>query len=161
MAKVYILTGRIASGKTTWAATQKKQRPAILLSCDDMLLELFDACLGEKHAETESRCLNFLFGQAAQIVETGIDAILDSGFWTAASRKKARDYFSRKGIDTVTVYFKASVEARLKRLENRNRRLADSPRREFIIDAELLKKLDEKFEEPSADEYDTIIESEA
>lgn len=126
-----------------------------------MLLELFDACLGAKHAETESRCLNFLFGQAAQIVETGIDAILDSGFWTAASRKKARDYFSRKGIGTVTVYFKASAETRLERLKKRNKSLANSPRREFLIDGDLMKKLDEKFEEPSADEYDTIIESEA
>lgn len=158
MAKVYILVGKIASGKTSWVKEQKKQKQMMLLSCDKMILELYDGCLGKNHGETERRCLLFLFGQAVELIGMGIDAALDSGFWTKESRKAAKDYFSEKGIETVTVYFKIPDEIRKKRLELRNSQLTGSATREFIIDMDLMEKLDKKFEEPSTAEIDEIIE---
>ena len=155
MAKVYILIGKIASGKTTWAEQQEKM---MLLSCDNMLLELFDGCLGDKHKETERRCHSFLFGQAEKLVKMDINAALDSGFWTKSSRRSAKDYFREKGIEVVTVYFKIPDEVRKERLQLRNALLSGSTKREFIIHSDLLRKLDRDFEEPSAEEYDYIIE---
>jgi predicted kinase len=157
MAKVYILTGKIASGKTSWVSEQKKRRQLMLLSCDDMMLKLFSGCLGERHSETERRCLNFLFGQAVQLCELGIDVVLDSGFWTKESRKTAKDFFAGKGIETRVYYFKIPEEIRVERLEKRNALLAGSTKREFIIDKRLLESLDKKFEEPLPIEYDFIV----
>lgn len=157
MAKVYMLVGKIASGKTTWAMERKAIVPLVLLSCDDLMLEVFAGCLGDKHGETERRCLNFLFGQAVQLVEMGLDVVLDSGFWTKKSRAMARVYFSDKQIETKTYYFKTPDDVRIERLHERNARLAHSPKREFIVDAALLAKLDKKFEEPLSNEVDFIV----
>ena len=157
MAKVYMLVGKIASGKTTWAMERKKKSPLVLLSCDDLMLNVFAGCLGDKHGETERRCLKFLFGQAAQLVEMGMDVVLDSGFWTKKSRAMARVYFSGKHIETTTYYFNIPDEVRVKRLQERNARRANSKKREVIIDAALLAKLDQKFEEPLSNEVDFTV----
>ena len=157
MAKVYMLVGKIASGKTTWAMERKAIVPLVLLSCDDLMLDVFAGCLGDKHGETERRCLNFLFGQAVQLVEMGLDVVLDSGFWTKKSRAMARVYFSEKQIEIKTYYFKTPEDVRIERLQERNARLAHSPKREFIVDAALLAKHDKKFEEPLSNEVDFIV----
>lgn len=157
MAKVYMLVGKIASGKTTWAMERKKQAPLVLLSCDDLMLTVFAGCLGDKHGETERRCLKFLFGQADQLLGMGLDVVLDSGFWTKKSRAMARVYFSDKHIEVVTYYFKIPDSVRTQRLQERNAHLAQSSKREFIADAALLAKLDKKFEEPLQNEIDFTV----
>lgn len=157
MAKVTILVGKIASGKTSWVIERKKQKQMMLLSCDDLMLNLFAGCLGEKHGETERRCLMFLFGQAVELTEMGIDVVLDSGFWTKASRKAAKEFFAAKGIQTKTYYFKIPDETRIERLEKRNEQMAQSIKREYIIEKSLLTKLDKKFEEPLPNEYDFLV----
>ncbi len=157
MAQVYILVGKIASGKTTWAMERKKNTPLVLLSCDDLMLNIFAGCLGDKHGETERRCLNFLFGQAVQLVGMGMDVVLDSGFWTKKSRAMAKEYFADQQIQTKVYYFKTPDRVRMERLQERNARLAHSAKREFIIDAPLLAKLDKKFEEPLSNEIDFIV----
>ncbi len=157
MAKVIILVGKIASGKTTWVNDRKKQKQMMLLSCDDLMLNLFAGCLGEKHGETERRCLKFLFGQAVELTEMGIDVVLDSGFWTKASRKAAKEYFAAMGIETNTYYFKIPDETRIDRLERRNEQLAQSTKREYIIEKSLLARLDKNFEEPLPNEYDFLV----
>ncbi len=157
MAKVYILVGKIASGKTSWALDKKKRKQMMILSCDDMMLKLFSGCLGGKHSETERRCLSFLFEQAVQLTEMGIDAVLDSGFWTKTSRKSAKEYFAAKGIETATYYFRIPDEIRFERLEKRNEQSARSLNREYIINRDLLMNLDVKFEEPLQNEYDFLV----
>lgn len=157
MAKVYILVGKIASGKTTWVIERKKKAQIMLLSCDDIMLNLFAGCLGEKHRETEFRCLLFLFGQAVQLTEMGVDVAMDSGFWTKDIRKAAKEFFAARGIETKTYYFKIPDEVRADRLERRNENLAKSTKREFIISKSLLESLDKKFEEPLPNEYDYLV----
>jgi len=158
MAKVYLLTGKIASGKTAWAERFATEQNAVALSCDTLMLSLFDECLGPRHNETERRCLNYLFGVAADAARCGCDAVLDSGFSTRKTRDDARDFFAGRGIETVTVFFRLPDALRAGRLEARNARLANSPKREYIIDKALCARLDALYEEPGAGEYDLIIE---
>jgi predicted kinase len=157
MAKVYILVGKIASGKTFWVSRRKERKPLMLLSCDDLMLSLFAGCLGEKHSETERRCLSFLYSQTVQLVNMGIDVALDSGFWTKQSRQTAKEYFAANAIETSVYYFKVPDEIRLERLKKRNEQLKMSVKREFVIDESLLDRLDKKFEEPLPNEYDYIV----
>ncbi|NMA80084.1 MAG: ATP-binding protein [Clostridiales bacterium] len=157
MAEVIILIGRIASGKTHYVKEVKKDRKLMLLSCDDLILTLFDDCLGDKHREIENRCYTFLFGQAEQLIDMGIDVALDFGFWTAQSRANAREYFKERGIKTKAIYFNPPKDVRESRLVKRNKILSNSTRREFIIEPTLLEKLDARFEEPTSEEYDHVI----
>lgn len=157
MAEVMILIGRIASGKTHYVKELKKEKELMLLSCDDLMLTLFDGCLGEKHSNIEERCYTFLFGQAEQLIEMGIDVALDFGFWSAKSRKNVQEYFKSRKIKTTTIYFNPPKEVRESRLAKRNKQLSSSTRREYIIEPPLLEKLDAKFEEPTSEEYDHVI----
>lgn len=162
MAKVYLLIGKIASGKTHFAMQLKQQQPLMLLSCDDLLLTLFDHCLGDKHQQIEQKAYRFLFEQAVQLAEMGMDSALDFGFWTAESRREARQFFASHGVQTVWVYCNPPELVRLQRLQQRNQQRAckalSSGRREYIIDQPTLQRLDSRFEPPTPDEYHILLE---
>ena len=157
MAKVIILCGKIASGKTTYANSLKRNHRTVVLSCDDLMLTLFDGCLREKHDATADRCELFFYGQAEQLVSIGIDAVIDFGYWTKAERTKAKQYFKAKGILCELHYLSIPEALRLERLAERNQSLAGETRRVYIINTDLRKYLDAKFEEPSSDEIEAII----
>ena len=49
MAKVYLICGKICSGKTTYAEKLCAENDAVLLSVDEMTLTVFGQNCGEKH----------------------------------------------------------------------------------------------------------------
>ena len=61
MGKVFILCGKIASGKTTYASKLKSERKAVILSHDDLMLTLFDNCLGDKHDDMINRFSKYFY----------------------------------------------------------------------------------------------------
>ena len=48
---VTILCGRVAAGKSFLAA-QAEREGALVLSCDQLMLTVFDGCLGAQHDAT-------------------------------------------------------------------------------------------------------------
>lgn len=157
MAKVYLICGKIASGKTVYARSIQRKQKAVILSVDDLVLKLFDSCLGEKHSETVARVFEYFYGLADELLQQGIDVIFDSGFWTKEERTRVKKHFAELGIQTELHYIKISEPSRLKWLDERNERLKNSPKREYIIDRELLAGLDAKFEEPDDSEVDVPV----
>jgi len=154
---VSILCGKVASGKTTYANRLKEQQKAMILSCDDLMLELFDSCLGEKHDDTVRRCSSFLNAQAVELVKIGVPVILDFGHWTVSDRAVVRNYFKSRNIETQLIYFDIPEGERISRLKKRNESLAGATKRVYMIDDELLSYLDSKFQEPTPDEVDIFI----
>lgn len=149
MNKVILLCGKVGSGKTYYANKLHKSENAVILSCDELMLTLFDECLGNRHDEIHSRCFEFLAQTAIGVVETQRDAILDFGFWTEDSRKSAKDFFERRNIPCEIHYIKSNDSARKQRVEKRNKELTNSTRRrEYIITTEMLERFDKCFEEP-------------
>ncbi len=161
MANVILLCGRIASGKSTLAQKLQRRGRAVLLSCDELMLTLFDQCLGARHDAVLERCSRYLFSVAEQVTAAGADAVLDFGFWTKSSREQAKAYFEKKGIEVELWYLPVEREEQRKRLARRNEQLKDSPRREYIIGEELFCRLDAKFQEPSSREIDRVVEPSA
>lgn len=163
MAKVIILCGMIASGKTYYANQFKAETGAVILSVDDLLLKLSDSCLGERHDDIAYRCEHYLYGLAGQLTAMGLDVVIDYGYWLKKERDAARQYFRSRNIPMELYYFDASEEIRRKRLEQRNKALAEageqSGRKAYYIEEELRQRLDLKFEEPSADEINRIIKA--
>lgn len=157
MAEVIMLCGKIASGKTTYANRLHKECGAVILSCDDLMLTLFDHCLGDKHDDTVARCSRYLNSLAEQIVRGGLDAVLDFGYWRKTERTAGKAYFTSRGISVSLHYLECEEETRIKRLEERNKALATAPGRVYLIDEELRKRLDFKFEPPSSEEIDQHI----
>lgn len=156
-AKVILLCGRIASGKTFYAQQKKMDRHTVVLSCDDLMLKLFDGCLGERHDDILRRCSHFFFHQAQEFHALGLDVLLDFGFWAKPQREEAMAYFRQRNIPAELYYFDIPEELRLRRLEERNQKLSGSPEREYIIDEELRAFLDAKFEKPADEEISRLL----
>ncbi|MCL2488746.1 MAG: ATP-binding protein [Oscillospiraceae bacterium] len=170
MPEVTLLIGRIASGKTHYAeklaretgavcAEPKAAEPKVLLlSCDELMLTLFDQCLGERHEYYETRCKQYLMRRAAELVGAGVSAILDSGFWRREEREQTRRFFREQNIPMTWIYCRPEEAQRLQWLRERNARLMAEPsgQRRYIIPEQTRIRLDSLFEEPAAGEYDRI-----
>lgn len=162
MAKVIILCGRIAAGKSYYANQLKEQNNAIILSVDDLMLRLSDSCLGAHHDDMALRCERYFYGLAEQMTNSGIDVIIDFGYWSRREREEARKYFSSRGIKSELHYIHIADEKRIKQLESRNERLITEKEKKdtgrvYIIDEVLRQRLDQKFEEPAQEEIDILI----
>jgi len=142
------MCGKIASGKTT-EAQKIAEKGAVLLSCDELMLTIFTECLGAKHAETERRCLRYLFKTAKQLDEKGIDSVIDAGFWTREERAEAEAFFKDNHIRYVWKKVEASDEVRTERIKTRYERVKnrESEERVFAPSPERAAQLDRKFEE--------------
>ena len=145
---VTLMCGKIASGKTT-EAQKIAEKGAVLLSCDELMLTIFTECLGAKHAETERRCLRYLFKTAKQLDEKGIDSVIDAGFWTREERAEAEAFFKDNHIRYVWKKVEASDEVRTERIKTRYERVKnrESEERVFAPSPERAAQLDRKFEE--------------
>ena len=149
---ITILCGRVAAGKTALAAYLKRETGAAVLSCDDLMLTVFDGCLGEAHDRTAMKCLTYLFSLAAQLDGLGVDAVLDYGFWLRAERDAARAYFTARGVPHRLVLVEVSEPLRRVRLAARNAALRQATGRVYRIEGALLDRMDAKFEPPGPDE---------
>lgn len=159
MPEVIMLCGKIAAGKSYYAKKLSEQRKTVVLSCDELMLSLFEGCLGERHDGTVLDIERYFCSLAPGIISLGGDVILDYGHWSRALRDEVRRLCRESGIDCRMHYITAGDETRLRRLENRNRQNAALPGRRYIIGKELLARLDAKFEAPGADEEYLLIEN--
>lgn len=158
MATVYMLCGQVASGKTTLAA-RLAEKGAMVLSCDELMLTLFDHCLGPRHRETESRALRFLERQAAALYHLGVDTVLDHGFWYRKDREEALAFFEENHIPVILYHVTAPPDIRRSRLLARNETLRHSGRREYVLDEDMQRRFDAWFEPPLLKERAIRIET--
>ena len=156
MAKVILLCGKICCGKTTYAAKLRHSERAVILSADEITL-LFGQYLGHRHDEFVAKAQTYLLNKAVEIVHTGINVILDWGFWTQSSRHDTRKFFAEKGIDTEMHYLHLSDEEWHARIEKRNAVVSAGDGSAYFIDENLLRKCLDRFEAPAESEVDIFI----
>ena len=99
MPKVTLICGRICCGKSTYAEKLRIRDGAVVLSIDEIMLAMFGQYVGDMHDEYVARTEKYLFGKSLELIETGIDVILDWGFWTRDERAYAREFYSSSGIE--------------------------------------------------------------
>lgn len=148
---ITVLCGRVAAGKSTLAA-QLEAEGAVQLSCDEVMLGLFDGCLGAAHDATAMKCLRYLFSLAAQLARKGLDVVIDYGFWLRAERDAARDFFTRAKLPFRLLLVDAPEQTRHVRLARRNEGLRQADGRVYLIEGELLTRMEQKFQPPAPEE---------
>lgn len=159
MAKIYLLCGKVGCGKSRYANQLKQEKQAIILSCDKLMLRLFDECIGrEKHQEFLARCKSFLYEQAEELLTMGHDVVLDFGFWSKAEREQTTTRFRDLGFETELIYCNPPYDVITKQLEQRNYLVEQGKIRAYHIDTEKRQRFDSWFEEPEKEEKPTIIE---
>ena len=153
-----MLCGKVGSGKTTYAQGLKANKNTFVLSYDDLMLILFDDCIGpSKHQDMVRRCKKFLFGQALELLEMNIDVVLDFGFWSKEERDYTREFFNSRDIPVKLHYINPSYDVISKHLEIRNKAI-DEGLRGYYMTPEKRKRFDSFFQEPSEEEIHEYIE---
>lgn len=156
MAKVFLICGKICSGKTTYSQKLCREQPAVLLSCDELMCSLFDEQLGEKHDETVTKVKEYLLGKSLEIIRAGSSAVLDWGFWTRAEREFTKAFYRQNQVCLETHYVDAADEVWRKQVEKRNADCLAGFDGAYYIDEALARKADYLFEAPEPEEIDFV-----
>ena len=156
MAKVILVCGKIASGKSWYCRGLMEKSPALLLSVDEVTSRIFDNALGGAHDETCGRIQAYLLDKAVEAVRAGADVILDWGFWTQASRREAVEFFQREEILTEWHYIDVSDETWRENIARRNAAVLAGEDPSYYVDDGLLQKLLGLFEPPRPEEMDVV-----
>lgn len=158
MAALIMLCGRIGTGKTTYAQHLKNTMGAAVLSYDDMMLALFDDCIGfEQHQKMLVRCKQYLYQQAQQLLELGIPVVLDFGFWEKHERTQVRSHFKGLGADVQLYYMDRDGKTVQAFIARRNQAIRQQGLRAYEMDEEKLAFFGAMFQPPTADEVDVRI----
>ena len=158
MAKIYLICGKICSGKSTYAEQLRVQNNAVLLSTDEITLALFGQHCGDKHDDYVERTQNYLFNKSLEFVEVGINVVLDWGFWMKEERDYAREFYNSRNIEREFHYVDISDETWKARLRKRNSEVSAEKTSAYYIDDNLAEKFASIFEEPSEDEIDVVYQ---
>lgn len=158
MAKVILICGKICSGKSTYAERLRVENKAVLLSIDEIMLAMFGLYVGDKHDEYVEKTEKYLFDKSVEIIETGIDVILDWGLWTRDERRYAKEFYSARGIENEIHYLNISNETWKTRLDKRNRAVSAGEIIAYPVDDNLAAKFGAIFEMPDRDEIDVWVE---
>ena len=159
MSKVFIMCGKLCSGKTTLAKKIRQTHNAVILSIDEIMLSLFGCDAGEKHDYFVEKTKAYLYKKSLEIVETGINVVLDWGFWTKKEREFARDFYSSKNIDFEFYYLDVAADEWARRIEKRNQMVLNHESDAYFVDEGLAQKFESIFEIPTKDEIDIWINS--
>ena len=159
MAKVIMTCGKICCGKSTYARKLQENRNAVILSIDEITLAMFPEGAGEMHDTYVLRAEQYLLSLSLQILESGVDVILDWGLWTRAQRDRLRAFYTGHGVENEIHYLRLSPEEWERRIRKRNAEQKKEEPQAYFVDEGLLRKVDSLFEEPSDTETDLLIEA--
>ncbi|AJQ96598.1 AAA family ATPase [Gynuella sunshinyii] len=151
----YLLTGKVASGKTTYARKMEAEKKAVFLSIDELQLCIFGSSPTREQLDNSyDGAREYQFKEALKFLENGIDVFFDWGLWKKTERLKYKEQLQKHGFEVVIVYFKVSAE---KRLEWNSKRNAGGDVASFKIEPHDVALFDSMYEEPTEEEYDLLI----
>ncbi len=157
MAKAFLICGKICCGKSTYAKRLCTDYNAVLLSVDEIMLAVFGPYAGDKHDEYTERIQNYLFQKSVEIIKSGINVILDWGFWSRCKRSAAREFYTVRDIECEFYYMDISNEVWKERIAHRNELVLKGENAAYIVDKNLMSKLAILFEPPSESEIDIWV----
>ena len=157
MAKVILICGKICSGKSTYAEKLRLENKAVLLSVDEITLALFEQHIGDKHDEYVEKTQNYLFDKSVEIIETGMNVILDWGFWMKEERAFAREFYKARNIECEFHYIDIRDETWGLRLRKRNDAILAEETSAYYVDDNLAAKFGALFEMPDKEEIDVWV----
>lgn len=160
MANVTLICGRICCGKSTYAERLRLESKAVLLSIDEIMLTLFGLYAGDRHDEYAERTKQYLYEKSVELVEAGVDVILDWGFWRKEERAAAKTFYAAKGIPCEFHYLDISDALWKERVEKRNRAVTAGTAIAYPVDENLAAKFASRFEPPAKEEIDVWIAQE-
>ena len=100
----------------------------------------------------------YFFQKAVEIVETGINVVLDWEFWTKSERDFAKEFYGSRGIEYEFHYISINDEEWYRRLDKRNKDVQEKKSDAYYVDEGLAEKFKSIFEIPGKEEIDVWVE---
>ena len=157
MAKVIITCGKICSGKTTYAEKLRREGRAVILSVDEITLSLFGQDAGDKLDEYVAKTKEYLYRKSLEIIDSGIDVILDWGLWTKEERAYTKSFYDSNGVINEIHYLDVDNDEWHRRIEKRNQDILAGKRNDYYVDEGLSEKFNSIFEKPDPSEIDCWV----
>lgn len=161
MAKVYLICGKICSGKSYYIEKLKKEIKAVVLSPDEATYDLLNNEQGPFYDEFSTKLRKYFNKKACEIVNAGANVIYERGLWAKKDRNEIKDYFKSNNIPYELHYIYVDDETWEKNIEERNKQVEEGiNKQDFYLTEGLRNKLVSYWEEPTEDEYDVIYKAE-
>lgn len=161
MAKLIAICGKVCSGKSYYAATLKEKENAVILSCDDVTMTLFDNDLGDNHDVMVKKIMTHLKDVSLKIIATGTNVILDWGFWSKKDREELTEFYKNNNVPIEWHYICVDDQTWEKNIEERNKRVEEgNGGSDFHVGEGLKNKVLSRWIEPTKDEIDIWIDLE-
>ncbi len=157
MATLIAVCGGLCCGKTTYAEALGRERRAPVLSIDALMLALFGPDAGEMHDEYARRGKAYLHRQALELLDAGVDVILDWGFWRQEERRSVRALYEGRGHLFELHALDMDEAVWHDRVAKRNAAVLAGQVEAYLVDEGLAAKFWNRFERPEDGEVDVWV----
>lgn len=159
MSKLIAICGKVCSGKSYYAKNLREKENAVILSCDDVTMTLFDNDLGDNHDVMVKKIMTHLKDLSIKIINTNTNVILDWGFWSKKDREEITEFYQNNNIPIEWHYICVDDETWNKNIEERNKRVEEgNGGSDFHVGEGLKNKVLSRWVEPTKDEIDIWID---
>ena len=136
------------------------EQKAIRLNPDELIKTICGEFLGYRHEDVLQQTLNYFYKKAIEIYSTGINVIIDAGFWQRHYREEANRYFSDHNIIPEWHYIDINEDLWMKYIEKRNREVEKGISEDYYVDDNILNKFINLEDKPKFDEIDVWYNNE-
>ncbi len=154
-AKVFIISGQIGAGKTTYAKILEKKYNAVRFSPDEWLLKLYTEEIPmESFDNYYYRCCELSWAVSKEFIKRNINVVLDFGFWLKKERVDYKNRIELLGGSPELIYIKTDEILIRERLKCRNLYLTEGT---VYISDEMYRYFSKFFEAPTEEENPIFI----
>lgn len=157
MATLHVMVGLPGSGKTTEAIRLAREYRALRLTPDEWQYHLFGSDFNVTednmdHDLRHTKIEELMWKTAKEVLQLGVDVILDFGFWSKEERDALRVEAASLGVGFRMHYMECSKEALWARIEKRNQQEG-----QFHIQKKDLEEWWAVFQPPSNEEIEGML----
>ncbi len=154
MATLHLICGTISSGKTTYARRMMAEKPALLLSVDEVTLALAGVIPPDRHDAATDGVKQYLMAKAREALAADLDVIFDWGFWKKVDRAQMEATLAAERIAHVWHYIDISQSRWDAQIAKRNEAVRQGQTSAYLVDPGLKEKCLSWFEPPCREEID-------
>ena len=136
------------------------EQKAVRLNPDELMKTFCGEYLGDRHEDVLQQTLNFIYKKAIEIYSTGINVIIDFGFWHRHHRDEANQYFIEHNITPEWHYVDISDDLWMKNIEKRNKEVERGISEDYYVDEYILNKFNNLADKPKSNEIDLWYKNE-
>ena len=151
---VILPDGIACSGKSTYSRKISKERGAVLLIVDEILLTF-----GVTDFASMGKAMGYVNQLAADIASAGADVVLESGYFKKEERDRMKQYFKDRDIPYEWRYLDVSDETWRKNIALRNAAHANGETNVYPMDEAMVEMFEKNYTVPERDEVDVWIDN--